>query len=297
MTTKKRQLTDNMMEFLDDMKYLSDAPKNTITTYATALSQLNKWLNVNDLNTLDIEVRDSKKYIKTLNKKGLKNTTINTKIAVFRKYFDWLVDEGLIKSNPFKSIDRLKVDDNGVKYLNKKEVALLLASVQNKVHTNRFRDIAIIKFALSTGCRVNAIHRLNRDDIDLENKTVKLYNKKSKKHQVLPLTNGFIRAYKDYDAFRENAEPAFISTQDNRISISAIQRMVKGHLEKVTSDKDLQHIHTIRHTAFTTLAQNGVPMHVIKEYAGHKVLASTEVYISSSNEEIKDASNVLENVM
>jgi site-specific recombinase XerD len=291
------KLTDNMMEFLDDMKYLSDAPKNTITTYATALSQLNKWLNANGLNELDVEVRDSKKYIKTLNKKGLKNTTINTKIAVFRKYFDWLIDESLIKSNPFKSIDRLKVDDNGVKYLNKKEVALLLASVQNKVHTNRFRDIAIIKFALSTGCRVGVIHRLNREDIDLENKTVKFYNKKSKKHQVLPLTNGFVKAYKNYNAFRKDLELAFMSTRGNRISISAIQRMVKSHLEKVTNDKDLQHIHTIRHTAFTTLAQNGVSMHVIKEYAGHKSLSSTEIYVSASNKEIQGASDVLESVM
>lgn len=295
MTTRK--LTNNMVNFLDDIKYLAKAPENTVTTYNTALKQINKWLIKNDLNEINVSVRDSKNYIKSLNKSGLKNTTVNTKLAVFRKYFDWLIDEKLIKSNPFKSIDRLKVDESGVKYLDKKEVALLLASVQNKVHANRFRDIAIIKFILSTGCRVNVIHRLKRDDIDLENKTVKFYNKKSKRNQILPLTVGFVKAYRNYDAFREDLEPAFMSTQGNPLSVSVVQNMVKKHLKSATDDKDLQHVHTLRHTAFTTLAQSGVSIHVIKDYAGHKSINSTIIYTSTNKEEIKNASDVLNGIV
>lgn len=295
MTT--RRLTDNMISFLDDMKYLAKAPDNTITTYRTALKQINKWFIANDLNEVNINVRDSKNYIKSLNKNGLKSTTVNTKIAVFRKYFDWLIDEKLIEVNPFKSIDRLKVAESGVKYLDKKEVALLLASVQNKVHANRFRDIAIIKFILLTGCRVGVVNRLKRSDIDLVNKTVKFYNKKSKKNQSIRLTDKFVEAYRNYDAFRKDLEPAFVSTRGNEISISAIQNMVKSHLKDVTNDKELQHVHTLRHTAFTTLAQSGIDMHVIKDYAGHKSIASTAIYVNASNKQLDEASEVLNGIL
>ena len=81
----------------------------------------------------------------------------------------------------------------------------------------------------------------------------------------------------------------FGSRDNNRISVTAVHRLVKKHMLKAGLDPEQYSAHKLRHTAATLMISNGVDIKTVQEVLGHEHLNTTEIYTHIENTELKIA--------
>lgn len=269
-------------DFLNEMEFYRKSSKNTLDSYKRTLSDFlsNRNYKITD--------RAVKNYIMELNKRNYQSSTVNQKISAIKSFYNYLVENNILNYNPTKAIRFVKEDEKEFKYLNKKE----LNDLMDEIKDVKLIDRTIIKLMLATAMRVNVIPRLKKDNFNFDKNLITFYNKKSKKTQTINLRDDVIDTVREYFN-THNSEYAFISNRGNVISKRTVQRHVKKHIKKVVDDESKAHAHIIRKSVLMKLANSDVPIHVLKDFAGHSSVKSTEKYISSTQENIKSASELL----
>ncbi len=125
-----------------------------------------------------------------------------------------------------------------------------------------------ILIALNTGARRSEICNLRWKDVDLRNRTIRLYGKGSKE-RTIPITEKLF----DYLKTREKKEGYVVPG-------ARIPNEVAHQFRKYTNDLSLFefNFHSLRHTYASWLVQNGVNLKIIQELLGHEDISSTMVY-------------------
>lgn len=81
----------------------------------------------------------------------------------------------------------------------------------------------------------------------------------------------------------------FGSRDKNRISVTAVHRLVKKHLLEAGMDSTQFSAHKLRHTAATLMLSNGVDLKTLQEVLGHENLNTTQIYTHVESTELKIA--------
>ena len=88
------------------------------------------------------------------------------------------------------------------------------------------------------------------------------------------------------------AAPLFQHRKHGPLSIRSIQKLIKRYRE--IADLDLRATpHTLRHSCLSGLAATGASVATIQKIAGHKRIASTQVYTHASMEQLQKDSAAL----
>ena len=222
------------------------------------------------------------------------------KITSLKQFYDYLCNKAmLISSNPIEKIEAPKPHKSLPKYLTLGQAQQLLSSVETK-HTER--DYCIITLFLNCGMRLSELVGLDTGDINIENRTIRLFGK-GRKERVVSLNNACITALNAYLPYRDptgtaNCKALFLSNRKGRISKRRVQEIVEECLKKAGLSNLGISTHKLRHTAATLMYQNGVDTLVLKEVLGHESTATTEIYTHLNNENVRNAidSNPLANV-
>ena len=82
----------------------------------------------------------------------------------------------------------------------------------------------------------------------------------------------------------------FGSRDSNRISVTAVHRLVKKALLQAGLDPELYSAHKLRHTAATMMLSGGVDVKTVQEVLGHENLNTTQIYTHIENTELRLAS-------
>jgi site-specific recombinase XerC len=155
------------------------------------------------------------------------------------------------------------------------------------------RDRAIVSLFLASGLRLSELHQLDVDTIqeiaeDLPNGTEKLsgtgrvIGKGARERQFLfdAPTVAAIRAYIESRA--DDLPPLFLSERKQRLSKRAIQEVLESWCAKLGLKRF--HIHQLRHTFATRLANANMDTIVLKDLMGHSSLQTTNGYVKLSEE-------------
>ena len=81
----------------------------------------------------------------------------------------------------------------------------------------------------------------------------------------------------------------FGSRDNNRISVTAVHRLVKKYLLVAGLDSENFSAHKLRHTAATMMLSGGVDVKTVQEVLGHENLNTTQIYTHIENTELKIA--------
>jgi integrase/recombinase XerD len=248
--------------------------QSTIEAYQ---HDLNKLLNHLDKDITTASYQDLNDFILRLNSSP---RTISRKISSIQSFFKYLEKMKLIKNNISEELEKPKIPKSLPKYLKENEGLDLLSSIYSK------RDLAIITLFLNCGMRISELISINRSQI--ENDTLTIVGK-GNKERVVYLNEYCFHVLKEYlQQRKDNNEALFISNYNKRISKSAVQKLVKKYLTKIGRG-DLS-THKLRHTAATSLLQNGVDIVEIKEILGHESIATTQIYTHVDSERLREAS-------
>ncbi|MGM9614460.1 MAG: tyrosine recombinase XerC [Oscillospiraceae bacterium] len=192
--------------------------------------------------------------------------------------------------NPVQDLDTPKLQKSLPHYLTLEESQRLLTAVDGK---NKERDYCILCLFLNCGLRISEMVGLNLTDIRQDSL---LIHGKGSKERVVYLNdasakalNGWLLVRKDIAAIDKNA--VFLSSRRKRMSVDAVQVMVKKTLLKAGLDPNQYSPHKLRHTAATLMLQNGVDVRTLQEVLGHENLNTTQIYTHIANAELKNAAS------
>lgn len=156
---------------------------------------------------------------------------------------------------------------------------------------NRKRDYAILMLFLNCGIRRSELVGLNLSD--LYEDRIRVVGK-GNKERIVYFGSACRAAIDDYLPERNKKvltdnRALFGSRDNNRISVSAVHRLVKKHMLSAGLDPDQYSAHKLRHTAATLMVSNGVDIKTVQEVLGHEHLNTTEIYTHIENTELKIA--------
>lgn len=237
-------------------------------------------------------------------KDGIKRTgddILQARWSSLNTFFEWLIQRGYVDKNPIKVVNRPKNNtEHKVSYLSKTEINKLFRAIDrepNKVAA--MRDRTVISLALATGLRVSAISNINIDDIDFENSTINVIEKRQKVRGISigDNTKNMLRDWIEVrnEEFAEVDSPAlFISQKNTRLSGDAIS----DALTKYCNEAGIKRItpHKLRASAACALAKAGVPVKAIAKQLGHSNTQVTMRYIDVFEEDSEKAKGILDNL-
>ena len=221
---------------------------------------------------------------------GIGSAARARKLSAIKSFYKYLtVRTRQFSENPVQDLEFPKIRKSLPKYLTLDESKKLLQAVQGP---NSKRDFAILMIFLNCGIRRAELVGLNISDI--YDDRIRVVGK-GNKERIVYLGTTCKRAIEDYLIERQKIvlsdnRALFGSRDKNRISESAVHRLVKKDLLAAGIDATQFSAHKLRHTAATLMLSNGVDVKTVQEVLGHENLNTTQIYTHIENTELKIAS-------
>jgi len=234
-------------------------------------------------------VKGGKEY--SNNERGKKR-----KLSALKSFYNYYFRSELIKTNPAalvpipkqheKQIIRLDVDEVAV-LLDQGEEGEKLTKNQLKYHNKtRLRDMALLTLLLGTGIRVSECVGLDINDVDFKNNGIKI-RRKGGYEAVVYFGDEVAEALHDYLEKRHHVIPVeghenalFLSMQNRRITVRAVENLVKKYASNVTSLKKITP-HKLRSTYGTALYQETGDIYLVADVLGHKDVNTTRKHYAA----------------
>ena len=211
------------------------------------------------------------------------------KLSAIKSFYKYLtVRTKQLQENPVVDLEYPKLRKSLPKYLTLEQSAKLLSSVSG---ANQKRDYAILMLFLNCGIRRSELVGLNMSDVYEDR--IRVVGKGNKERFVYFGTpcRKAIDAYlaeRNEKVLTDN-RALFGSRNGNRISVTAVHRLVDKALLQAGLDTTQFSAHKLRHTAATMMLSGGVDVKTVQEVLGHENLNTTQIYTHIENTELKIA--------
>lgn len=224
------------------------------------------------------------------------------KLASLRSFYNYYYRNELISTNAPALVPMPKMHEKEIVRLDPNEVAILLDQVEDgsKLSTNQLRfhektkvrDLALLTLLLGTGIRVSECVGLNLQDVDFDNLGIKV-RRKGGYEEVVYFGEEVEQALADYMQQRRHTiansgheDALFLSIQNRRITVRAVENLVKKYASLVTGLKKITP-HKLRSTYGTTLYQETGDIYLVADVLGHKDVNTTRKHYAAMKDENK----------
>lgn len=283
-------------EYLNFCRYQKGLNPKTIKAYTIDLRQ---YYEFNLCSVYDwFEKAALSEYIYELHKQ-YKPKTAKRKIACLKAFFHYLELEEILEINPFNKI-QTKFQEPFVlpRTIPLKTIKKLLKTVYKEKDKPMsdyrkniiLRDIAMFEIMFATGMRISEICSLKNDDIDLKNRTIRVYGKGSKERLIQIENADVINALNEYKKHNHSKTDYFFTNKlDNRLSEQSVRFMINHYVKLAGIDIHITP-HMFRHSFATLLLEEDVDIRYIQQLLGHSSITTTQIYTHIS---MKKQRNIL----
>jgi integrase/recombinase XerC len=222
------------------------------------------------------------------------------KTASIRTFYKFFYRKQVIKNNTASLLNLPKKHEHAIVRLEIDEIAKLLDAVeegdnltksQKKYHNKtKIRDLAILTLLLGTGIRVSECVGIDISNLDFETNGMKIH-RKGGADVILYFGEEVREALLDYLEEREKIIPKegsedalFLSMQKRRISVRAVENLVKKYARPVTPLKTITP-HKLRSTYGTQLYQETGDIYLVADVLGHKDVNTTKKHYAAIEED------------
>lgn len=276
---------DNINKYLDYLEFERKLSENTIASYKNDLKSLDSYFKDKLLN---VSYSDLQKYLSTL--KDLNARSVAHHITVINSFYNFLLDEEIIKENPCLNLTSPKIPKKLPNFLTEDEVNKLLDI--NLLSPYDYRNKAMLELLYATGLRISELCNLKITDVDIHNCFVRVYGKGSKE-RIVPVTDLalkyleiYVTTYRPIILKNTISDYLFISNSLTNISRQGFFKIIKKECQRSGINKNVSP-HVLRHSFATHLLKHGADLRVIQELLGHEDIATTQIYAHLVNEKLK----------
>lgn len=273
---------EDYLLFLKTEKKLGD---NTINSYMLDLEDFFKTFNGS---IESCTKKDILAYISSIN--GFEVSTVNRHISSLKSFFNYLVDESIIKVSPMEEVSSLKKTKKLPKYLSISEVNKLLNIPLNSEFD--YRNKAMLELMYATGLRVSELVSIEYSNIDFENSIIRI-NGKGKKERIIPLgevASYYLKVYlNDYRSKllkRNTYNQVFLNNHGKPITRQGFNYILENIRELTGITKEITP-HVLRHSFATHLLEGGADIRSIQEMLGHENISTTNIYTEVVNDVLR----------
>lgn len=251
----------------------------TINKYVSDIKQFHKFIKLKlDKNFKELSQQEVKEqlesYIKSLEKRQYKPSTINGKIVIINKYLKVLGIECIHKY--LKVQKKIYVEN----VLTEGEYKRIIEQCNNK------RDELIIQMLVNTGVRVSELLSLTIQDINRKDIYIKGKGSKYREIIISPQLRQKIREYIKEYRLDTDKEKLFTGKR-GALKRDAVNKMLLKYAKKAHVRKEKAHPHSCRHLFGKRLADKGISLDIIQTCLGHESIATTAIYTKRSKEELE----------
>jgi len=280
-------------EYSDYIMEEKGLTSNTLEAYTRDIEQFVDYLDNNNISNLTkVNQTIIITYLLYLQKLGRASSTISRNLASIRCFYQYLLNNDLVKEDPTYNLRSPKVEKKAPDVLTKEEVNLLL-SQPNQDNFKGSRDKAMLELLYATGIRVSEIVSLNLDNLDLN--LAYLHLKSSEDERVIPIGSyalkyliNYINNYRNTVLKDENEVALFLNYNGGRLTRQGFWKIIKEYTKESNIDKKITP-HTLRHSFAVHLLQNGADIKTVQEMLGHSDISTTQMYyFATNNKELKD---------
>jgi len=218
-------------------------------------------------------------FAAALHAANLSARSIQRRLSAARTFFEFLIREGSIKSNPALDVRAPKRQKRLPDTLDADQMGRLLAFRVDDLLSAR--DKAIMELFYSSGLRLTELVSLTPGALDLRDRTVRVVGKGSKA-RIVPMGGPAIEALKRW--LRERAGVAkagvdalFIGRTGRPLTVRAVQLRVGTWARRQGLSQHV-HPHMFRHSFATHLLESSGNLRGVQELLGHADISTTQIY-------------------
>ena len=269
----------NLVNLFLSAKCIEGCSDKTIHYYQTSIEKLLISISkeIRDINTNDIRCYLAEQQ----NEKQLSKVTIDNLRRIFSSFFSWLEDEDYITKSPVRRIHKVRTDTLIKEVLSDENMEILRDSC------TEIRDIAMIDLLSSTGIRVGELVKMNRDDIDFQERQCVVFGKGNKEREVYfnARTKIHLKRYLETRIDDNSALFVSLSSPYTRLTISGVESRLRVLGKRANLFK--VHPHKFRRTLATMAIDKGMPIEQVQKLLGHVKIDTTLHYAIVNQNNVK----------
>lgn len=284
------------MNYVDDyIEYLSVVKKhspNTIINYHTDLTEFGEYIQ-NDFLNINKDIISN--YLKHLYDLDINKSSIARKLSALRSFYNYLLKKEIIKINYFSSLKNPKKDSSLPKFVKEEDIDKMFLIPDTRTWIGK-RNLLIIRMLYATGLRVSELVSIKLEDVNINDRTIKILGKGSKERIVVfgYNTKEALTDYLNngrYQVDTKNSEYLFLNKDGNKLSSRYVRKIIDDIIIKASITMHVSP-HMLRHTFATSMLNNGADLVSVKDLLGHESLNTTSIYTHVSDEKIKEVYNM-----
>lgn len=278
--------------FLDAIWMERGLSQNTLGAYRADLMTLGRGLAEQDKSIEEAEKADLLDFIASRVEGGAKPRSTARQLSSFRRFFRYIMREGLRDSDPTADIEMPRIGRSLPKTLTEEEVDSLL-NAPNTDEPLGHRDRAMLELLYATGLRVSELINLKQSQVNFNQGVLRIVGK-GDRERLIPLGEESQRWLKDFiDGPRmeilleRQTDYLFPTRRGDRMTRQAFWHIIKRYADKGGVRKKLSP-HSLRHAFATHLLNRGADLRVVQLLLGHSDLSTTQIYTHVARERLKD---------
>ena len=268
-----------LLEIFLSAKQVEGCSIKTIKYYESTIRHLFTGMpkNVADYTTEDIRA-----YLAVFqSKRKSSKVTIDNIRRIFSSFFSWLEEEDYILKSPVRRIHKVKTGTQVKEVLSDESLEIL------RDNCKHIRDLAIIDLFSSTGIRVGELVKLNRNDINFQERECLVFGKGNKERMVYFNARTKIHL-QQYLKSRKDRNPALfvsLAKPHNRLEISGVEMRIRDIGKRLKINR--VHPHKFRRTLATMAIDKGMPVEQVQRLLGHVKIDTTMHYAMVNQTNVK----------
>jgi len=280
-------------EYINYLKLERGSSKATISSYTYDLNRLKKALISNGVDRPTLtQLENLRASIGSLSI-DLSARSLARLVSSMKGFFSYLTAEKYLEVNPSEQIEAPKLSKKIPVFLTKNEVQEFLSTIDLS-HPQGSRNLAIFEMLYACGLRVSEILQLRLSDLFLSEGFIRVIGK-GQKTRLVPIGTYSIKRLEGYLENRVSVyqpqplyeDVLFLNRRGKSLTRAMIFTLTKQIVEKTRIKKEISP-HTFRHCFATHLLENGADLRAIQLMLGHESITTTEIYLHSSVEKLRD---------
>jgi len=277
--------------FCDALLLEDGLSANTLAAYRRDLALLARWLARERPSRLaDAQAADLHAYIAARHP-GSRPASGNRRLTVFRRYYRWLVRQGLRDEDPTLAIRSARQPPRFPKSLSEAQVDALLAAPDVDTALG-LRDRTMLEVLYATGLRVSELVGLRSVEVGLNEGVLRVVGK-GDRERLVPLgeearhwIGRYLGAARRELLGRASADALFVTRRGQAMTRQRFWSLIRHYALRAGIDAPLSP-HSLRHAFATHLLNHGADLRVVQLLLGHADISTTQIYTHVARERLK----------
>lgn len=275
------QSNAQLLEMFLSAKRVEGCSEKTLHYYQTTIAKL---LHTLDKRVVHITTDDLRQYLADYQQaSGCSRGNIDNIRRILSSFFAWLEDEDYIVKSPVRRIHRIKTAKI-IKEAFTDETIEVLRDTCSEV-----RNLAMVELLASSGMRVGELVKLNRTDINFNERSCIVFGKGSSEREVYFDARTKIHLWQYLNSRTDDNPALFVSLRSphKRLEIGGVEFLLRK-LGRIAAIENV-HPHRFRRTLATRAIDKGMPIEQVQRLLGHKKIDTTMCYALVNQSNVKIA--------